>query len=129
MKKMLKAVAVAGAAVMLIGTTAFAGENYSTYNTTVGKINGNGYSGYQTKAISGANGYIRSTSVGGDYQVDVRMNGANGNGAWLRNVDDGTNAEIPGNSKQKKDDSVRLQFSNDLTTTVDVQVSGSWKSN
>lgn len=114
---------------MLFASASFAGTSFSGYNTTVGKFNGSGYSGYQTKSISGANGQIASTSVGGDYVVDVRMNSSKGDGSWLRNVTDGTNKEVPGNSAQTTGSSVRLQFSNNINTPVDVQVSGSWKSN
>lgn len=129
MKKVIKSIAVSAMAVMMFGTMAYAGTSYSKYNTTVGKFNGSGYSGYQTKSISGANGYISSSTVGGSYVVDARMNSSSGNGSWLRNVNDGTKAELPGNSNQKKGSSVRVKFSNDITTPVNVQVVGSWKSN
>ncbi len=129
MKKIIKSVSVMGLAIMMFGAVAFAGTSYSGYNTTVGKFNGSGYSGYQTKSISGANGYILSTSVGGSYVVDVRMNSSSGSGSWLRNVTDGTQAELPGSSYQTSGTSVRAQFSNDINTPVDVQVVGSWKSN
>ncbi len=128
-RKMLKAFAAAGVTVMLFSTVACAGTTYSGYNTTVGKLNGNGYSNYQKKTTAGANGYIKSNKVGGKYEVDARMNSTSGNGAWLRNLDDGTNASLPGNSKQIAGCSVRVQFSNDVLTPVNVQVDGEWKSN
>lgn len=128
-KQIIKTLAMASATVMLLGTAAYAGTSYSGYNTTVGRLNGNGYTDYQKKDISGANGYIASSVVGGAYLVDARMNSGSGNGSWLRDVTDGTSAELPGNAKQKAGCSVRLQFSNDVTTPVNVQVSGEWKSN
>lgn len=128
-KNIFKGVTVASLATMLFAATAFAGTTSTSYNTTVGKFNGSGYSDYQTKTTGGANGWIDSTQVGGDYVVDVRMNSSAGNGSWLRNLDDGTSAALPGSSKQTAGSSIRLKFSNDLTTPVNVQVKGSWKSN
>ncbi|MDE7425915.1 MAG: hypothetical protein K2N51_19825 [Lachnospiraceae bacterium] len=128
-KNILRGITAASVATMLFAATAFAGTSTTGYNTTVGKFNGSGYSDYQTKAISGANGWIYSTRVGGNYTVDVRMNSSAGNGSWLRNLNDGTSASLPGNSAQTAGKSIRLKFSNDITTPVNVQVEGSWKSN
>ncbi|WP_297281270.1 hypothetical protein [uncultured Anaerococcus sp.] len=116
---------------VLLGTTmVFAGTSYSGYNTTVGRLNGNGYTGYQTKATSGANGNLSSSSVGGGYLVDVRMQESNGTaGAWTRNVKSQSERDLDGNVNHKKGDKIRLQFSNDFDTPVAVQVSGSWRSN
>lgn len=128
-KKILKSITAAGLATMLFATAAFAGTSTTGYNTTVGKFNGSGYSTYQTKATAGANGWIYSTRVGGNYKVDVRMDSPSGNGSWLRSVDDGTSASLPGSSSQITGASVRLKFSSNITTPVNVQVEGSWKSN
>jgi len=109
---------------------AFAGGTYSNYNTTVGKLNGSGYTGYQIKSINGAAANLNSEVVGGNYTVDVRMQDSNGSvGDWSRDVNDNDSRLVDGSSQQIAGDSVRLQFSNDLTTAVDVQVSGTWKSN
>lgn len=124
-----KTVLATSLAVMMLATTAMAGNKYSNYNTTVGRLNGNGYTAYQTKKTSGANGYIKSTTVGGKYLVDVRMNSSSGNGSWVRDLDDKDNRSLPGNSKMKSGCDVRAQFSNDLNTPVAVQVTGKWKSN
>lgn len=128
-KKFLRGITATSLAAVLFTATAFAGTSTTTYNTTVGKFNGSGYSGYQTKSISGANGWLYSTMVGGNYKVDVRMNSSSGNGSWLRNVTDGTSASLPGKSTQRAGSSIRLKFSNNVTTPVNVQVVGSWKSN
>lgn len=114
---------------MMMTSAAMAGTSYSKYNTTVGRFNGNGYTDYQTKATSGANGYIKSTKVGGDYVVDVRMNSSSGNGSWVRDLDDNDNRSLSGSAKMKKGCSVRAHFSNDWNTPVAVQVIGQWKSN
>ena len=129
MKKVIKGSVITGIILMMFSTVAFAGTTYSHYETTVGKINGSGYSGYQTKVTSGANGILKSTSVGGNYTVDARMSSSCGNGAWLRNVDDGTVEYLDSPVTQVSGCSVRCQFSNDITTPVDVQVIGDWKSN
>lgn len=123
---------IAGTAIatMMLGVTAFAGTSYQNYNTTVGKFNGNGYSSFQTKSTSGANGDLNSSSVGGGYNVDVRMIDQNGNsGSWARNIKSGSTAQIDSHLNHTSGKNVRLQFSNDLTTRVDVQVVGSWRSN
>mgnify|MGYP004453715603 CR=1 FL=1 len=129
MKKILKGSIITGLIMVMFSTVAFAGTTYSYYNTTVGKFNGSGYSGYQTKVTSGANGLLKSSTVGGNYTVDARMSSTAGNGAWLRNVDDGTVAYLDSPVSQVNGCSVRCQFSNDITTPVDVQVTGYWKCN
>lgn len=128
-KKMIKAGAVAGIVGMLIGGTVYAGTTTDFYITVVGKFNGCGYSRYQTKAVSGKDGYIYSDKVGGKYKVDVRMENSSASGGWLRNVTDGTQKAVPGHSKLTKGSEVRLKFSNDALTPVSVEVNGDWKSN
>jgi hypothetical protein len=131
MKKVskFKGLAAIFAMIMMLTCSAWAGTSTTSYNTTVGKYNGSGYSSYQTKSISGANGWIYSEQVGGKYVVDVRMNSTAGNAPWLRNVTDGTSSSLPGVYKQNAGDSIRLKFSNDVNTPVNVQVIGTWKSN
>ncbi|MCM3732977.1 hypothetical protein M3196_15085 [Fictibacillus nanhaiensis] len=128
--KKKKLALLTGVLALATSASVYAGTSYTSYSTTVGDTNGSGYTGYdQTKSTSGANGYIKSTSVGGDYVVDVRMLDAQGNGGdWDRNIDDGTNSALDGHVNHIKDDKMRLQFSNDWNTPVDVQVTGSWKS-
>jgi len=130
-KTMLTALA-ALICIAMMAATAYAGNSFTGYNTVVGKINGNGYSPTQTKATSGANGRVKSTSVGGGYTVDVRMqkSDATASGAWYRNLGSGTDTgyTVGGHVNQMYGDTVRLHFSNDLTTLVDVQVIGEWMS-
>lgn len=117
-----------GALLALSGLSAvYAGTSYSSYNTTVGKFNGNGYTGYQTKSTSSKSGTLVSGFVGGNYKVDARMNAVSGTGAWVRDVSDNETRNLPnGVGAGRK---ARVQFSNDLFTRVDVQVTGKWKSN
>lgn len=128
-KKILKIGALAGVCGMLFGSVAFAGTSMEKYGTVVGRFNGAGATGYQTKAESGRDGYINSTKVGGKYKVDVRMDSSNAKGEWLRNVTDGTKKYVQAHSKHTKGSKVRFYFSNDITTPVTVYVEGTWKSN
>lgn len=104
-----------------------AGTSYGYYSTTVGSFNGSGYTSYQTKANSGQYGYLDSDSVGGSYVVDARMQAGSGTGPWARNVGDNDFVSLP--NSIVSGDSARVQFSNDLNTPVNVQVTGYWKSN
>lgn len=58
-----------------MGITALAGTEFEFYDTTVGKVNGNGYTGFQTKITTGAAADLYSYIVGGNYEVDVRQIG------------------------------------------------------
>lgn len=108
-------------------SAAYAGGKLTDYNTTVSKFNGSGYSGYQTKSVSSKAGRLESKSVGGRYTVDARMNAASGTGPWVRRINDNDHRDLPnGVGAEKK---TRVQFSTNLTTRVNVQVSGKWKSN
>ncbi|MBD7965096.1 hypothetical protein [Fictibacillus norfolkensis] len=129
MKK--KLAAIVGVMSIAAAVSVSAGTTYSSYSTTVGAFNGDGYTSYsQTKTTSGANGYVKSSTVGGNYVVDVRMQDAQGNsGDWARNLGDGDGLVLDGHINHIKGDAMRLHFSNDFDTSVNVQVSGSWKSN
>lgn len=125
--RLTKKIGIVGvsAAFVMAGGAAFAGTSYANYNTTVAPYNGSGYTGYQTKAITGAAGYLDSESVGGSYKVDARMEGAS-DGDWARDITDGSFRYLYNQSSAGA--SVRVQFSNDWNTPVHVQVTGRWKS-
>ena len=129
-KKVALRALVVPACLVTLSLTAMAGNTYTSYDTTVGRFNGSGYSGTQTKETSGANGRIKSTSVGGNYTVDVRMQKSDESacGDWYYSLNDNvdTQYKIGGHKDQMHGDSVRLQFSNDLLTAVTVQVTGTW---
>ena len=130
MKKIIRFIIPTVCIIVVMGVLSYAGTSYSKYNTTVGRFNGNGYTGFQKKAWSGANGVLKSSSVGGGYHVDARMIDTKGHvGKWTRRVNSKRTYTLGGNSKHRKGKSVRVQFSNDLTTPVAVQVTGKWKSN
>ena len=124
----IKRFAIPLVVVMLaVGTSAWAGTSFQSYSTTVGKFNGNGYTAYQTKSGAGTAADLRSKSVGADYVVDARLQASSGTGGWARDVGDNDTRQL-WNSVQKGA-SARVQFSNDWNTSVDVQVSGTWRSN
>lgn len=115
---------------MFGSTMVYAGNSYVGYSTTVGRFNGDGYTAYQKKSISGANGRLHSSNVGADYTVDARMQEDDGTvGSWTRSIGDNNYYDLDGDVNHKRGDSVRVQFSNDWNTSVNVQVDGSWKSN
>ncbi|MFT4167230.1 MAG: hypothetical protein QM650_18500 [Microlunatus sp.] len=120
---------VAGALLASGAGLAVAGTSYSNFSTTVGKLNGNGYTGTQTKSGTGTNGNITTSQVGGSYQVDARLQKSNGSssGSWKKNLDDGDSASLPNSISSGS--STRVNLNNDLTTPVDVQVTGKWRSN
>lgn len=127
MKK--KTLATLGLTVGLLSVVGFAqaGTTATTYSVTVGAYNGAGSSSSQTKAISDARGELKSGIVGGNYTVDARMTATSGTGSWVRSVDDYETRGLP--NSINKGTAARVQFSNDLTTPVDVKVTGSWISN
>ena len=128
--KIFKTIALLTLILFFGGSMAYAGAEYSGYSTTVGKINGSGYTTYEVKAKSGANGNLLSYYVGGDYTVDARMQESDGTaGAWTRNIDDDNFYELDGHVNHMSGDLVRVHFSNDWTTLVSVQVEGYWRSN
>jgi len=112
----------------LLGFASFAeaGHNYIKYDTTVGKFNGNGYSAEQKKSVAGQKADVSHTSNGG-YNVDVRTTSRGSNGKWARNVKAGDSRQLT--NGHNKGTRTKLQFSNDLTTRVDTQSRGSWRSN
>lgn len=128
-RKVVKSVVVAGAILLVFGSCAFAGTTMEKYSTTVGRFNGSGFTEYQTKAFSGEDGYLYSNAVGGNYVVDVRMiSSKKEKGSWVRDVDDNRSYYLPAKTL-RSGRNVRLEFSNDITTPVRVQVAGKWKSN
>lgn len=126
-KTRVAAVAVMALAILGAGvSTAHADYGTQGYNTTVGRVNGNGYSGSERKSFTDDSGKIYSSTVGGNYRVDARMISQSGTwlgSGWAR-IDDGTQAPLT--NWLTAGTWVRIQFSNDVTTPVNVQVTGSW---
>ncbi|WP_338705506.1 hypothetical protein [Priestia aryabhattai] len=125
----LKKVLIGGVAASMLltgGLVAQASTKYKSYSTTVGPINGSGYSSYQTKNVAGQKADISHKSNGG-YSVDVRTNSSGSNGTWARNLQAGDKRQL--SNSHNKGTQTRLQFSNDLDTRVSTQSSGTWRSN
>ncbi|SNC60604.1 hypothetical protein SAMN05445756_0313 [Kytococcus aerolatus] len=126
MQKNRRAAAAIGLALItaLGSTSAFAGTVFSTYNTTVGNNNGKGYTGYQKKYASNRAGDLHSRTVGGSYKVDARMLPG---GTGISGVTDSSSYKL--NNTISRGDSTRVEFNNGIFTPVDVQVTGTWRSN
>ena len=121
--------AVVGVMVMASGVNAFAGTTAVVFNLSLPGFNGNISTESQTKSTSGATGNISSFNAGSTGNVDARMIDDNGNnGSWTRKLSSGS-YDLSSHSKHTNGTSVRAQFSSDLTTTVGVTISGSFKSN
>ncbi|WML27387.1 hypothetical protein [Neobacillus sp. OS1-33] len=79
------------------------------------------------------NVFVNMSNVGGDYTVDVRDNmkktatGATSNTGWVQSVGDEEAFRWTGARTGAYQD--RIQFSNDLTTPVMVNVYGIWENN
>jgi hypothetical protein len=94
----------------------------------VGAFNGSSYTDYQTKQYSGGKVILNMDEVESSYTVDVRVQHYNGSGTgWVQSVTD--NETIQWSSPYTSGNKERLQFSNDLTTPVQVTINGDWTNN
>lgn len=133
MKKKIfyKTIVVATLILFVLPTTfAFAGKDMVSFSTTVAGFGGTGYTAFQRKSISGANGWIKYDSVGGGYRISARMIDDKGNvGEYFRDQTTGASGTLPGYYKFYAGGKGRVQFYNAWNTFVNVQAEGSWKSN
>ena len=60
LNRLTTAAIVTGAVLMLFGGAVSAGTSMVDYSTTVGRFNGSGYTGYQTKTSGNDKGYLYS---------------------------------------------------------------------
>ena len=107
---------------------ASAGTGFLGYDEIVPSRNGSAYTTTQVKAVTRLTGDLNSTSVGGSYKVDARME-APGNpisSVWFR-VGDNQSIKLP--NLFSRGTRVYVHFSNDFLTSVNVQVRGNWRSN
>lgn len=133
MNKKMKKLLATGLVSIGVGTglmaNVHAGTVFTNYDLTVPRFSGNAYTSYnQTKTTTRAAGNIRSTSVGGGYTIRARMQSSSYNGAFV-NIQSGTNTPLPAHNNHYAGNSMRLNLRNQLTTTVNVQARGSWRSN
>lgn len=132
MKKLhhlVTAASVAAIALAGFGGVAYAGGSYAGFSTTVGKHNGNGYTGTQTKSSAGAQGQIKGTVVGGNHTVGGHLQitkGTGTSGAWVRGIDDGDFVRLPNSIQSGR--TVRVHFNTNVVNPVNTQVEGHWRS-
>lgn len=108
------------------GASAWAATTYSSYDTTVGRLGGSGYSGSQTKSSTGAQGTIKSVTVGGGYSLMVALQRTDtGKDGTAVRIDDNQTKFL--NNEIEKGAKARLHFTNDWNTLVNVQADGKFR--
>ncbi|MFT4217247.1 MAG: hypothetical protein QM619_08720 [Micropruina sp.] len=125
--KLAGGVSAVGLILAFGATAAQAGTSYKSYNTTIGKYGGAGYSATQTKRFTDASASVRSATVGGDYTADVCLVPSN-SGFCLggsKTINDGSNVLVWNFATEGS--TVRLKFT-DGWQWVNVQVTGTWAS-
>ncbi len=131
-KKVLRSIGTLTLAFLLLTTLAFATSGLSAW-CIVPALNGSANSeDTGVKETTGSSAYLYSATVGGGYEVDCRQRDLSNNvsGAWTRDISSVNNAAyLEGVSRMFAGHEVYLQFSNNLTTPVRVEVNGSWDSN
>ena len=131
-KKALRSIGTLTLAFLLLTTLAFATSGLSAW-CIVPALNGSANSeDTGVKETTGSSAYLYSATVGGGYEVDCRQRDLSNNvsGAWTRDISSVNNAAyLEGVSRMFAGHEVGLQFSNNLTTPVRVEVNGSWDSN
>ena len=131
-KKALRSIGTLTLAFLLLTTLAFATSGLSAW-CIVPALNGSANSeDTAVKETTGSSAYLYSATVGGGYEVDCRQRDLSNNvsGAWTRDISSVNNAAyLEGVSRMFAGHEVCLQFSNNLTTPVRVEVNGSWDSN
>ena len=131
-KKALRSIGTLTLAFLLLTTLAFATSGLSAW-CIVPALNGSANSeDTGVKETTGSSAYLYSATVGGGYEVDCRQRDLSNNvsGAWTRDISSVNNAAyLEGVSRMFAGQEVCLQFSNNLTTPVRVEVNGSWDSN
>lgn len=131
-KKSLRSIGTLTLAFLLLTTLAFATSGLSAW-CIVPALNGSANSeDTGVKETTGSSAYLYSATVGGGYEVDCRQSDLSNNvsGAWTRDISSVNNAAyLEGVSRMFAGHEVYLQFSNNLTTPVRVEVNGSWDSN
>ncbi|MEG0963027.1 MAG: hypothetical protein RSF88_09235 [Lachnospiraceae bacterium] len=119
---------------VLLFSTVCSAASWKSYSTTVGRLNGSGYTGSQTVSNSASHSaWLDSFTVGGDYVVDARVQGYSGGaykagGPWERDITDDKMYFLYSNSEVNFTQG-RVNFSNDVTTPVNVQVTGEFTLN
>lgn len=125
LKKKL-AILLVGGGLLLTGGLVSAGTSYEYYTETVPRFNGTAYTDSQKKATSNKAADLQVSTIG--KAMDARLWGTNANwiGPWKRVSTTGNYTlynSVPAGEFPA------VQFSNDLTTSVNVLIAGQWRSN
>lgn len=126
-----------GITLMVGGATVCAGTSYSSSSTvTVGKFNAicPSHPSMQTKAITGEDGHIVVSNVGGNYEVHCCMTQKDLNGYWMDDgkkisISTGDKKTLPSKDSHTKGSDTVCFFNTSITTYVDVNCTSKWKSN
>lgn len=110
---------------LTVGGSASALSTYMTYSCFVPRFNGSDFTGSQYKNGNGTPIDLNVSTLG--KAVDARSFGSGGAGGWVRIAQTGT-FSIPDPNNFNGDYS-SVQFSNDLTTAVNVSVVGTFRNN
>lgn len=130
-RKCLSALAsfMALGAMASVAPVAYATMNYDKFSVTVPKVNGDAYTGSQKKVQADAPAELRHVSVGGNYGVDACVVGKDSSiclvSPWKRLKGKDVSQSIPNAAGETS--SVRIRFSNDVKTLVNVAVKGEWR--
>lgn len=122
---------VVATAVVLVSTAgaALAGTSYVSYNKVVPKLGGYVLSNAQTKAGTDSTGDLTSTTVGGGYVVNVCMSNKTAVCLPLTSKDISSGSKVKLANAWVSGAQVHAKFTSSWTTLVNVQVTGSWRSN
>lgn len=127
-RNVLKIVAICLVCLSLLSTSAFALTTYQGYLVDVPKINGSAMSTTQTKSFTAYSGQIKVTAVGGGKKLDCRMRDEDNNaGAWVTNIETGSDETLLSRAAHEAGDEMHVYFSNKVTTIVSVTTYGTWR--
>lgn len=63
LKRFIKTAIAISSVLLLFGSSVYAGTSMKPYDTTVGRFNGSGYTGYQTKTYTSDKGLLYSIQL------------------------------------------------------------------
>ena len=130
-KTLIKFVSAMICIMIVLTTCAFAGTSKSEFHVDVPKLGRSVLSDtQQTKTYTNRSGEIEFRFVGGGYKIDCRLNDLkNGDeGAWVKDCKSGTCKSLPSRASHQVGHKMKVRFDNKLTTFVDVNSYGKWRS-
>ena len=131
-KKVVRFLGVSLLLSMMMCTAAFATSGLSAFCLLPPNNTNRFGAGVGTKEAPGSSAYLYDAMVGGGYEVDARQwdDEIELAGPWTRDVST-TNNEcyLVGKPKMYEGHTIKIEFSSDLLTFVDVVVDGRWDTN